>query len=162
MLFKLLYLFLLFAAMLFLLFVPGDFFLVERVPEVIYKSGQRFWSELHRFLLRYIVLGYGIVNLLEQHIDFFKQFCTVLLNSLAPYKSVFVGFRLYFGAIDVFNVKADKTSLGQQKHQLGEDVADFILDTVAEVVDGLVVGLLISCQPDEMNVASESLFYLAT
>ena len=42
-----------------------------------------------------------------------------------------------------------------------EHVVDLILDAVAEVVDGLVVGLVITGQPYEMNVTLERVLYLA-
>ena len=93
---------------------------------------------------------------------FFKQFGTVLLYCLAPYERVLVGFRLYLGAVDVLYVKTDETLFGKKKYQLGEDIAYLILDTVAEVIDGLEVRLLISRQPYEVNVALERFLYFAT
>ena len=65
------------------------------------------------------------------------------------------------GAVDVLYVKTDKPLFGKKKHQLGEDVAYLILDTVAEVVDGLEVRLLISRQPYKVDVAFERILYFA-
>ena len=46
-------------------------------------------------------------------------------------------------------------TLGKDQHQLREHVVDLLLDAQAEVVDGLVVGLVITGQPDEMDVTLE-------
>ena len=52
-------------------------------------------------------------------------------------------------------------TLGKDQHQLREHVVDLLLDAVAEVVDGLVVGLVITGQPYEMNIPLERSLYLA-
>ena len=118
-------------------------------------------SELHRFVLGGILLGDGIVNLAQQHPYLLLQFRTVLHHRLLPDEAVLVRLGLYLRPVDVLHLKTDQATLGKDQHQLGEHIVDLVLDTVAEVVDRLVVGLVITGQPDEMNVTPERALYLA-
>ena len=67
----------------------------------------------------------------------------------------------YLGPVDVFHVKGHKTALDKQQHQLGKHVIELVLDTVSKTVDGNEVGLLVTCEPDEVNVPEKQLLYPA-
>ena len=85
----------------------------------------------------------------------------ISLPRLLPDEAVLVRLGLYLRPVDVLHLKTDQATLGKDQHQLGEHIVDLVLDTVAEVVDRLVVGLVITGQPDEMNVTPERALYLA-
>ena len=117
--------------------------------------------ELHRLVLGGILLSDGIVNLAQKRTYLLLQFCPVLHHRLLPDEGVLVGLRLYLRAVDVLHLEADEATFGKDQHQLREHVVDLLLDAVAEVVDGLVVGLVITGQPYEMHVPLERVLYLA-
>ena len=117
--------------------------------------------ELHRLVLRGILLGDGIVYLAQKCTYLLLQSCPVLHHRLLPDEGVFVRLRLYLRPVDVLHFEGDEATLGKDQHQLREHVVDLILDAVAEVVDGLVVGLGITGQPYEMNVTLERVLHLA-
>ena len=149
---------------------PGLVFLVlgrlcrgalDGAAQFLAYLGQLGRRELHRLLLGGILLGDGIVYLAQKRTYLLLQFCTVLHHRLLPDKGVLVRLRLYLRPVDVLHIEGDEATLGKDQHQLREHVVDLLLDAVAEVVDGLVVGLVITGQPDEMNVPLERVLYPA-
>ena len=104
-----------------------------------------------------LLLGDGFVYLAQQRTYLLLQFCTVLHHRLLPDESVPVRLGLYLCAVDVLHLKADEAALGKDQHQLGEHVVNLILDAVAEAVDRDEVRLLVTRQPDVVDVALERL-----
>ena len=118
--------------------------------------------ELDFLFLGKFLLGDDLVDLLQEDTYLLHEFATVLLHRLAPYKRVLVGLRLYLCPVDVlFHVKGHKTTLGKLQYQLGEHVVKLVLDTVAKTVDDDEVGLLVTCEPDEVNVPEKQFLYPA-
>jgi len=86
----------------------------------------------------------------------------VLFNTLAPDKSIFVGFGLNLGTVDILHVKTDETLIGKDKNQLRENVVYLLLYTVTETVDGYEIRMLMTGKPDIMNVTQKKLLYFTT
>lgn len=55
----------------------------------------------------------------------------------------------------LFHIKGEKALDGKYQGDLGEDVVNLILHTVAETVDSDKIGLSITAQPDVMDVTQE-------
>ena len=87
-----------------------------------------------------VLLGYDFIHLLQENADLIHQLCTVLFDCLAPDKSIFVGFGLNLGSVDILYIKADETFVGKDKNQLREYVVYLLLYTVTETVDGYESG----------------------
>ena len=79
----------------------------------------------------------------------------MLFRGLPPYKGVFVGLGLDFRAVNVLHIQCDESFLGKHDHQLCEHLVDLLFDSVAETVDGVEVGLLISGKPYKVYVTLE-------
>ena len=133
----------------------------KRLPQFLAYLRQLCRRELHRLIQGGILLGDGFVDLAQQRTYLLQQFFPVLHHRLLPHEGVLVRLGLYLRAVDVLHIKADQATLGKDQHQLREHVVDLVLDAVAEVVDRLVVGLVITGKPDEMHVPLERVLYLA-
>lgn len=105
---------------------------------------------------------YAIVYLVKQHTCFLHQFGTVLLDSFAPYKGVLVCLGLYLCTIHILDIKCHKSFFCKNEDELREDFVDFVFHTITETIDSYEVWLLISCQPNKMDIPRKQLFYLAT
>ena len=81
------------------------------------------------------------------------------LDGLTSGKSIFVGLGFNLGAVDILYVKTDETLCRQDKNQLREDVVNFLLYTVTEMVDGYEILMLVTGKPDIMNVTKKKLLY---
>lgn len=81
-------------------------------------------------------MGYGFICLLQENADLIHQLCTVLFDCFAPDKSIFVGFGLNLGTVDILYVKADETFVDKDKNQLREYGIYFLFYTVSKTVDG--------------------------
>ncbi len=98
---------------------------------------------------------------MEQDTYFILKLCSVLLDGLPPYKGVLVGFGLDLRSIDILHIKRYKAALGQQQHDLCEDVVDLFLYAVAEAVDRHKIRSFLRRQPDIMDVALHLTLYIA-
>ena len=58
-------------------------------------------------------------------------------------------------SVNVFHVKGDETFGGKYQHDLGENVVYFTLNPVTETVDGDEVRLLITGQPNVVDVTQK-------
>ncbi len=155
-----LYLFLLLTANFLLLFVRRLRFGCQCVFQFSDKRSQCLGRELDCFGFCCFVLCYNLVYLLQQDAYFFLKFCPVLFCGLTPDEGVFVGFGLYLCPVDILHVQCDKTSLGQQQHNLCEDIVYFFFHSVAEPVDGHEVGTFLCRQPYIVDVALNLTLYL--
>ena len=107
-------------------------------------------------------MGYDFIHLLQENADLIHQLCTVLFDCFAPDKSIFVGFGLNLGTVDILHVKTDETLIGKDKNQLRENVVYLLLYTVTETVDGDEIRMLMTGKPDIMNVTQKKLLYFTT
>ena len=74
---------------------------------------------------------------------------------------LFVGLGFYLGPVDILNIEGDEASVGQQQHNLCEDVVDLVLHPVAEAIDSHEVRTLLRRKPNVMNIALNLTLYLA-
>ena len=95
---------------------------------------------------------YAIVYLVKQHTCFLHQFGTVLLDSFASYKGVLVCHGLYLCTIHILDIKCHKSFFCKNEDELREDFVDFVFHTITETIDSYEVWLLISCQPNKMDI----------
>ena len=94
-------------------------------------GGSKFnWGIFYRVLLRD-----SFIHLFQKDANLVQQLRTVLFNTLAPDKSIFVGFGLDLRAVDILHVKTDETFVGKNKNQLGEYMIYLLLYTVTKTVD---------------------------
>ena len=100
--------------------------------------------------------------LFQKDTNLVQQLRAVLFNTLAPDKSIFVGFGLNLGTVDILHVKTDETLIGKDKNQLRENVVYLLLYTVTETVDGYEIRMLMTGKPDIMNVTQKKLLYFTT
>ena len=115
-------LYLLFAFLVFLLLFLGF------GSGSVIKFAVQFLGHVHQLrrrealtvLLFRVLLRYGLVYLFEKHLYLAHKFCPVPFRGFPPYESVFVGFGLDLGAVDVLHIQGDEAFLGKNDHQLRE------------------------------------------
>ena len=109
----------------------------------------------------WILLDFGsvLVHLFQKDTNLVQQLRAVLFNTLAPDKSIFVGFGFNLGAVNILHIKADETFIGKDKNQLGKYIIYFLLYTVTKTVDRDKIRMLITGKPNIMNVTKEVLLY---
>lgn len=151
-LFQLSHLLLPFPYLLLLLTVTGCGLMLQALIELADDVVQQLGRDLLVLLLGHFVLDDGVLDLKQYLTYLLLGLALVTLHPLAPDEGVLVGLGLYFRAVYILHVQTQQTVLVELQHDLGEDVADLILGTVAETVDGDEVGLLITRQPDKVEV----------
>ena len=107
----------------------------------------------------YIFLCNGFVHLFQKDTNLVQQLRAVLFNTLAPDKSIFVGFGFNLSAVDTNSKLKIFCFFGKleltrgELHYLSPPLHGY------ETIDGDKIRMLITGKPDIMNVTQEKLLY---
>ena len=145
-----------------LLFRHGLRRFLQRPVELIGHGHKVCRREILHVVTLGVFLRYGFVYLFKEGFNLGRQLGTVLLGAFAPYESVSVGLRFDLCTVDIFHVKGNEPFLSQHDHQLCEYMVDLLFHPVAEAVDSVEVRLLITGEPDKMDIPFKGGFYLTT
>ena len=109
---------------LFLLFAQGFLLFLILCRRLVFQDFFKFihyvrehgGSELGGCVFYGVLLCNGFVHLFQKDTNLVQQLRAVLFNTLAPDKSIFVGFGFNLSAVDILHLKTDETFVGKDKN----------------------------------------------